>query len=489
MGKKIFACAAILSVALCFSVSHAYEAITGPTGVLFYNKDKAYNGYTLFSPTVKCNETYLIDMEGNVVHTWKSKYPPGLHSELLPNGNLLRAGAIPQNPGFCGIGGVGGIIEEIDWNGNVVWEYKLFEPGKAIQHHTFKRLPNGNTMILAWETKSIKETIAKGRDPKTIPTLPIKKRGIGHNEFWVDFVREVDKEGKTVWEWHVWDHVGKGKDKLDINYRLPDPVGPIYQIDWSHFNTIDYIPATDTVVLNSRNFAEFYFINHKTGKIEYRWGNPTAYDSKKKKPGWYDNGDQKVFGTHCPTVLENGNILLFDNGSEGPESRRSAIVEVNPKTDEVVWSYKTLHTNSFNSFRQGSVQRLPNGNTFITSTHGGHIFEVTPSKELVWEYVSPVFAGEPKCMATEKDAFPLEQVLDGMTNLVHRAYRYGPDHPGLKGKDLSKKTQLVDCPKFFSAWKKGASLAPTADQKEAPAKAAKPAGKAEDDEQPTMQAY
>ena len=490
MGKKFFACAAILAIALCFSFSHAYEALTGPTGVLLYNKDKSFNGYTLFSPTVKCNETYLIDMEGNVVHTWKSKYPPGLHSELLPNGNLLRAGALPQNPSFCAIGGVGGIIEEIDWNGNVVWEYKLFEQGKAIQHHTFKRLPNGNTMILAWEAKSKKEALAKGRDPKTIPDKPVKAKGVDHNDFWVDFVREVDKDGKTVWEWHCWDHIGKGKDKLDINYIMPTPVGPLYpDFDWSHFNTVDYIPATDQVVLNSRNFAEFYFINHKTGKIEYRWGNPTAYDPKAKKPGWYDNGDQKVFGTHCPMVLENGNILLFDNGSERPEKRRSAIVEVNPKTDEIVWYYESKHTNSFNSYRQGSVQRLPNGNSLITSTHAGHIFEVTPEKEVVWEYISPVYMGEVKCVASDVDAWPKERHFDGMTNFVHRAYRYGPDYSGLKGKDLTKKTSLGDCPQFFRVWKKGASLAPTADQKEAPAKTAKPAGKAEDDEQPTMQAY
>lgn len=486
MAIKRIACAIILIVACCFSNSHSYEALTGPTGVLFWDQSKTYNGYTLYSPIIKCTETYLIDMEGNVVHKWKSKYRPGLHAELLPNGNLLRAGQITQEPGFCTIGGVGGIIEEIDWNGNVVWEYRLFEPGKAIQHHTFKRMPNGNTLVLAWEAKSKKEAIAKGRDPKTIPDKPVKFRGVDHSDFWVDFVREVDKAGKTVWEWHAWDHIGKGKDKLDINFKLPHPVGHglLYpDLDWSHFNSVDYDPKTDQVILNSRHLSEVYFINHKTGKIEARWGNPTAYDPKAKKPGWYDNGDQIIFGSHCASLLENGNILLFDNGSERPENQRSAALEFDPKTGKIVWLYEANHSPSFLSYRQGAVQRLPNGNTLVTSSMAGHVFEVTPDKQVVWDYVCPVFGGEAKCVVTDnKDAFPPDR--QGMQNMIHRAYRYGPDFPGLVGKDLSKKTPLADCPLFYKVWKKGAFSAPPEAVKSGDKKTDKKSGEEEPEAMP-----
>lgn len=432
--------------------AHAYEATTGPTGVLKYDKEKAFEGYTLYCPTVNSKTTYLIDMEGNLVHSWESQYPPGLHAVLLPNGNLLRAGAIPQKEelGYLGFGGIGGIIEEFDWSGKKVWEYTMFVPGKEFQHHTFDRMPNGNTLILGWEYKSRQEAIDKGRDPKTIPDKPVVQDGKPHDGFWVDFVREVNVAGETVWEWHAWDHVGKGPKKLDINYKLPDPVGHTYpNYDWSHFNTVWYLPKTDQILLNSRNFAEFYFINHKTGEIEYRWGNPSAYGAG-KAPAWYDNGDQKVFGTHSPTLLENGNVLLFDNGSERPEGNRSAAVEVNPKTGEIVWEYTTLHSASFYSYRQGAVQRLPNGNTLITSTHGGHLFEVTPDKQVVWDFVSPFFAGQGKCVASEDDSIGKERHINAMKNMVHRAYRYSPDYPGLKGKDLSKKIPLVEgCPYFF----------------------------------------
>ncbi len=455
MKKYILALAIALTL-VWGSLACAYEAFNGPTGVLQWNKKKAYDGYTLFAPVVKGKTTYLIDMEGNVVHTWKHKYPPGLYAELLPNGNLLRTSRLPmkQKKGYCGIGGNGGLVEEIDWDGNVIWRYKMWKKNTEIQHHTVYRMPSGTTMILGWEVKPRQEGIDKGRDPSTLPDKPVVQKGVPHVDWWVDFVREVDQAGNTVWEWHAWDHVGTGPDKLDINYKLPDPVGHTYpNWDWSHLNSIDYIPETDQVVLNSRNFAEIYFINHKTGKIEYRWGNPSAY-GQGKAPSYYDNGDQKMFGSHCATVLENGNILIFDNGSERPEGRRSAVIEMDPKTGEIVWEFEPKHTSSFFSYRQGAAQRLPNGNTLVTSTHGGHLFEVTKKGKIVWDYVSPVFAGKAKCVATDDEAFDHKYHQNGMSNMIHRAYRYGADYPGLAGRDLSVKEPLVkDCPPFFKTYK------------------------------------
>jgi hypothetical protein len=107
--------------------------------------------------------------------------------------------------------------------------------------------------------------------------------------------------------------------KFDLNYRLPEPMGGFYpNFDWTHFNTVDYVEATDQILLNSRNFSETYLVNHKTGAVEWRWGNKSAY-GQGKAPSWYDNGDQKIFGSHNATPLENGNIQIFDNGSERPE--------------------------------------------------------------------------------------------------------------------------------------------------------------------------
>ncbi len=42
----------------------------------------------------------------------------------------------------------------------------------------------------------------------------------------------------------------------------------------------------------------------------------------------------------------------------------------------------------------GTCQRLPNGNTLITESTRGRAFEVTPDKEIVWEFFNPHRAGE-----------------------------------------------------------------------------------------------
>lgn len=468
MKKNLIFCAIFLVITGLVSSAFAYEAMVGPTGVLKYDKGKSYGGYTLFSPTVACKTTYLIDVEGNIVHTWESEYTAGLYSQLLPNGNLMRGGKIKQEPGFCKIGGASGIVQELDWDGNVVWEYKLFTPGKELHHHAFHRMPNGNTLILAWEGISKKDVLAKGRDPKTVPEQVIQGK-IVHKDFWIDFIREVDKSGKTAWEWHAFDHIGKGPKKLDINYKLPDPVGHTYpNFDWTHCNTVGYIPDTDQVILNSRNFSEFFLINHKSGEIEFRWGNPSTHGAG-KRPGWYDNGDQKVFGSHHANLLDNGNILVFDNGSERAEGNRSSVVEVNINTGEIVWQYTSKNTSNFFSFRQGACQRLPNGNTFITSTDEGHLFEVTKDKEVVWDFVNPISFGKAKCSLHDKDDAISGLGHDFTGNMIHRAYRYGKDYPGLQGKDLSIKGQLAEgCPQFFKVWKKGSALTGAEEEEEGP---------------------
>ena len=424
--------------------SLAYEAIVGPTGVLLYDKEDSYGGYTLFSPMIQSKTVYLIDMEGYVVHKWETEYTPGSFAMLLENGNLLRGGVLGGSP--APFGGAAGIVQEIDWDGNVVWEYKLHSPTE-VQHHCFTRMPNGNTLILAWEMKSIDEMIAKGRDPKTIPVSLPGFGGGFNNRFGVDFVREVDKSGNTVWEWHVWDHIGTGPHQFDINYTLPDSVGGSdANFDWTHFNSVEYIPETDQVVLNSRNFSEFYVINHKTGAMVYRWGNPSTY-GQGEAPSWLDNGDQQIFGSHNVTPLGKGRFLVFDNGSERAEGNRSAVIEVDSRTGTVVWEY-SAGPNSFYTARQGAGQRLPNGNTFVTSSNSGHLFEVTKDKKIVWDFVNPLSRDEAKCFMGSGGVF------GGVLNMIHRAYRYGKDYPGLKGKDMSRKELLAkNCPEFFKIYK------------------------------------
>lgn len=89
---------------------------------------------------------------------------------------------------------------------------------------------------------------------------------------------------------------------------------------------------------------------------------------------------------HHPSLLENGNILIFDNGTHRKYSR---VIELNPITEKIEWEYKGNPPESFYSESRGASQRLPNGNTLITDSHNGRVFEITSNGKVVWEFYNP----------------------------------------------------------------------------------------------------
>jgi len=84
-------------------------------------------------------------------------------------------------------------------------------------------------------------------------------------------------------------------------------------------------------------------------------------------------------------------MLVFNNeaGDGGSE-----VIDLDPFTQEVHWSYRGGPVTPFYSATCGSNQRLPNGNTLITETDNGRAFEVTPGGDIVWEFVNPHRAGD-----------------------------------------------------------------------------------------------
>ena len=108
-------------------------------------------------------------------------------------------------------------------------------------------------------------------------------------------------------------------------------------------------------------------------------------DPDKEKVVWALTGLWRY--PHHPTLIDNGNFLIFDNC--GLPGRRSRVLEFNPLTQEIVWSYSEEQENKFFSMYSGSCHRLSNGNTLIIQSDLGRVFEVTPEKKIVWDYVTP----------------------------------------------------------------------------------------------------
>ena len=348
-------------------------------GLTVYKPERAYPGYTLFVP-LSGTDVNLIDMQGNVVHRWRMPYKPGDYGYLLENGHLLFGGHTGGNP--VSFGGIGGTVMEVDWEGNVVWEYV-----DDTLHHDFFRMDNGNTMVLGWESVP----------PDMVARIKGGKPGTEHGQgIWCDYFREVTPEGRAVWEWHAYEH-------LDTETDLICPLHT--REEWTHANTCEVLPDGN-LLTSFRLLDTVAIIDKSNGEFIWKWGRDEL-------------GHQ-----HDPNLLDNGNILIFDNGwhtLHAPNSG-SRVIEVNPKTNEIEWKYETLPRWDFSSTFISGAQRLPNGNTLICEGMTGRLFEITLDGEIVWEYTNPFFG--------DYERF-------GWTNLVFRAYRYGPEFLGFSGRELS----------------------------------------------------
>jgi hypothetical protein len=347
---------------------------------VYRDAEQSCPGYTLFSP-VRGTTANLLDAEGRML--WRWHHADGIqHAKLAPDGNLLIHTLPAEHAeGTEQIGGSAAALVELDWDSKVIWEYR-----DPYLHHDYQRLPNGNHLVVLWQRlpDGVQEQIQGGYQHRDDP-----------ERMWGDVVREISPEGGVVGEWRSWEHLSFEEDvRCPLESRK----------EWTHLNSIESMPD-GRWLLSFRLTSTVAIVAPESGKIEWRWG--AGYLSHQHAASW----------------LDSGRILVFDNGCH----RRglpnfSQVLEIDPDTREIAWSYRPEVVLSFYSFMAGGADRLPNGNTLITEAATGRLFEVTADGETVWEYVSPFTLIDPRF---------------GPTPAIFRAHRYAADHPGLAGRDLA----------------------------------------------------
>lgn len=438
----------LMAALTCF-----YAALPAQTvGLMLHTPLSLDSGVVLFAPMTG-KTTYLIDKCGRKIHEWESGYYCGLSVYLLPDGNLLRTGNDQHNYLFA-MPGRGGILEKLDWGGNVLWHYALSDSLQC-QHHDVEPLPNGNILAVAWERKDSLEAFAVGRKPSLLTT-----------DLWPEKIVEIRPvgadSGVIVWEWHVWDHlvqdfdpglpgygvISEHPELININRLLRGNAGP----DWLHVNSVKYNAALDQIVISAHHFCEIWVIDHSTttaeaathagglhgkgGDLLYRWGNPAAY-------GRGTAADQKFFGQHDPYWIPEGfphagEIMVFNNNNEmatyssvdiiqppvdGQGNYDATALPFLPEAQE--WRYMAPVPADFHSTDVSGAQMLENGNVLVCEGDKGRFFEVDSDGNRVWEYRNPVEAGAPVSQGT---------VLTQAS--VFRCAFYPYSYPGLAGQSL-----------------------------------------------------
>ena len=422
---KRLACALVVALAVASTLIGTAQSVY-PTGTTIYDPDRAWNGYTVLSP-LATPAVLVIDMNGTVVKRWDGfNNSAGGPARVLPGGHVIAAsGARPPHQESLE-------LIQRDFDGNVVWRFDRGEQIKtpqgmvwsARQHHDWQRddFPAGYYSPDYTPSIAARTTLILSHADRTQPAVADVMLGD-------DRLIEVDAKGDIVWEWLAADHI----DELGF---APDARAVIKaaaafnkargSFDWLHVNSATYVGpnqwydkgdmrfAPNHVIISSRE-ASIIAIVARDGSIVWRMG-PDFSASRELR------AIRQIIGQHHPHLIPKGlpgagNLLVFDNGGSSgygfaspiaPEGRgafqraTSRVLEINPVTLQLVWSYTNAR---FFSTNISGAQRLPNGNTLITAGAGGRMFEVTREGAVVWEYMFPMFSGA------------------NQSNAVYRAYR------------------------------------------------------------------
>lgn len=384
-ARMLSGLAAILATAAEAPAQQPVAATTSDPRGLIARTAEAAPGYTLLAP-FSDTTTYLIDLDGNVVHTWESRYKPGLLAYLLPDGRLLRGISVEAEVPFRDNGGDAGGLQLFSWDGELLWEYHVATE-LGLQHHDLEPLPNGNVLVIVREVRTREQVRDAGRLPDAI----------GDDGMWPCALLEIEPlppiGARVVWEWHAWDHliqdldpekesfgvVADHPERININGDIPRPeeseepddaalapeelaqmraVGYLAaddtvddaerkrrrNADWLHLNAVDHHAELDQIAVSTPRMSEVWIIDHGTttaeargssggrrgrgGDLLWRWGNPQIWQRGGKD-------DRQLFFQHDVQWIPagfpgSGHLTIFNNGRQRPGGDRSSVLEVAP---------------------------------------------------------------------------------------------------------------------------------------------------------------
>jgi outer membrane protein assembly factor BamB len=333
---------------LWFKVNHT------DSGVLLYDKKKAFDGLTLF--TNHEARAFLIDMNGKVIHQWHKPFtevwPEAEHvydrvqdemvnwhqARLLPNGDILAIyERVNQTP-------YGGGIIKLDKHSNLIWAVDVNA------HHDLDIDQDGNIYVLKHDYNYVDE---------------LKKPIID------DGITVISPEGRVLREISFFPIFYNSKYKDMFPWQITDPFHA-NNLEILDAGKVQYFPMFDEgdILVSIRNANAILVLNGET------------YDIK-----WALQG--LTLNQHDPDFLDDGTILVFDNyGSIDIGGGKSQILEIDPSRLALVWRYAGTPEEPFHTRTRGSQQKLPNGNILVTESNNGRIFEITGSGKIVWEYIS-----------------------------------------------------------------------------------------------------
>jgi outer membrane protein assembly factor BamB len=327
---------------------------TGFRNVTVFDEERAESGLNFFLSGHGA-EAALADMEGNVLHRWKVDFsdvwPELERKSRLEWTRFIRRAHLFENGDILAIWDSVGIAK-IDKDSKVIWA----RPNMA--HHDLQVMPNGDIYLLTSKVGMIERINAK---------KPVRD----------DAVTRLDSEGNIKQSVSILEAYEKSEKYRGLWEERASRAGELF-----HTNTLEVLDGSieaDMPEFKSGNVLTSMLLTDTIAVIDLERGEVVW--------AWGDG----FHAQHDPRILPSGNLLLFDNHDE---YQKSSVEEYDPRTMELVWSYRGSENEPFYSRTCGSAQRLPGGNTLVTESDNGRAFEITPEGEIVWEFFNPHLAGE-----------------------------------------------------------------------------------------------
>lgn len=341
---------------------------TRRTGVTALDEERVQPGLTLYT-SGEATSAYLVDLHGRILHRWHrpfseiwskaspvAKPQPDDHvyfraAKMFPNGDLL---VVIEGNGDTPYGYA---LAKLDKDSNLLWSKHL----RA--HHDLEVADDGRIYVLTHD----------------IVDAPLENFGSLAEARIEDYLVVLTPQGEEISRLALTELVAHSPYAQLLHtvasYATGDPL---------HTNAVQPISAAaaaGTPIANTGDVLVSFRELNAIGII----------DLEREQLTWATRGPW--LGQHYPVLLDNGNILLFDNrGNFDLPGGGSRILEFDPASMAIVWQYRGTETRPFFSAIRGDQQRLANGNTLITESDTGRIVEVTRSGERVWEYFNPARA-------------------------------------------------------------------------------------------------
>ena len=300
-------------------------------------------------------QVFLIDRKGEVVHDWELPHAVAGHAELQPNGDLIYMGVASEyadGTWDSPAPGEAGVLQVVDWEGNIKWTYE-----DPLIHHDFA-VVGERIAVLRWRATANPESIVGGI-PRTDDSL-----------VWGDEIIEIAPDGSLAEVWNT--------DQIISKESYPIPA-VFDRLEWTHANSLAYtgsdpVTGQPAYLVSFRQISIIALVSRDGAGVIWEYG-----------------GFPMLHQQHDPSLTPQGTVLVFDNGQHRTGPSASRILEIDPKTNDVIWEYAGpgVGGHLFYSALISGAQRLESGNTLVTEGMTGRIFEIAPNGTVVWEYVNP----------------------------------------------------------------------------------------------------